>query len=184
MVWKAANSTPTFHQLLFISVKIFEKHILKNSVVFVRKDFNDSSYIFCLMKKSISWSSPWYEVFFAMTSRTRDYLYLNVASSPTLVFSNKQDLFDVIRDIGYIIISALGIKDFKRTKQIGRKNYFHWSYTKIQMVSLPYSFKIKEKTPEKLSEIWHSCYGNKVREIKGQKNVWKSYDISSVSSST
>lgn len=78
---------------------------------------------------------------------------MNVASSPTLVFSNKQVLFDVIQDIGCIIISALVIKDFKRTKQIGRKNYFHWSYTKIQMVSLPYSFKIKEKTPEKLSEI-------------------------------
>ena len=148
MVWKAANSTPTFHQLLFISVKIFEKHILKNSVVFVRKDFNDSSYIFCLMKKSISWSSPWYEVFFAMTSRTRDYLYLNVASSPTLVFSNKQVLFDVIQDIGCIIISALVIKDFKRTKQIGRKIIFIGHIPKFKWFLCHIHLKLKKK-PQK-----------------------------------
>lgn len=53
------------------------------------------------------------------------------------------------------------------------------------MVSLPYSYKIKKKTKKTFRNMTlNSCYGNKVREIKGQKNVWKSYDISCVSSST
>lgn len=40
------------------------------------------------------------------------------------------------------------------------------------MVSLPYSYKIKKKTEKTFRNMTlNSCYGNKVREIKGQKNV-------------
>ena len=38
------------------------------------------------------------------------------------------------------------------------------------MVSLPYSYKIKKKTKKTFRNMTlNSCYGNKVREIKGQK---------------